>query len=132
MCEVCWFLFVGLFFLIIYLLDILNCKRKNNTQTPPTPYKIQYTHQEYIEVMTEEGQEVVREAMGIEPPQEQRESSFNSGESDPLRAPLSILIKVTKVNGESLPYGEVSTTLVEEIFQNSVGLVPLEVLVLND
>ena len=54
------------------------------------------------------------------------------GEADPLRAPLSILIKVTKASGESLPYGEVSVALVEEIFQNSVGVVPLEVLVLNN
>ena len=45
---------------------------------------------------------------------------------------MSILIKVTKVNGESLPYGEVSVGLVEEIFQNSIGVTPLKVLVLND
>ena len=31
-----------------------------------------------------------------------------------------------------MPYGEVSTELVEEIFQNGTGVQPLEVLVLND
>ena len=31
-----------------------------------------------------------------------------------------------------MPYGEVSTGLVEEIFQNGAGVRPLEVLVLND
>ena len=82
--------------------------------------------------MTEEGQEVMRGAVGPEPSPERRESSITSGETDPLRAPLSILIKVTQVSGEPLPYGEVSVALVEEIFQNCVGVIPLEVLVLND
>ena len=57
---------------------------------------------------------------------------MSTREDDPLRAPLSILIKVTKNDGEPLPYGEVSTGLVEEIFQNGAGVRPLEVLVLND
>ena len=67
--------------------------------------------------MTEEGQDAVRGAMGLQPSPEQRESSLDSGETDPLRAPLSILIKVTRTSGESLPYGEVSVALVEEIFK---------------
>ena len=75
---------------------------------------------------------MVRGAMGLQPSPERRESSVDSGETDPLRAPLSILIKVTRISGDSLPYGEVSVALVEEIFQNSVGVTPLEVLVLND
>ena len=64
---------------------------------------------------------------------ERKESFFSSaGESDPTKYPLSILIKITKDNGESLPFGEVNTELVEEIFQNSVGITPLDVLILND
>ena len=64
---------------------------------------------------------------------ERKDSFFSSaGESDPTKFPLSILIKITKDNGESLPFGEVNTGLVEEIFQNSVGIVPIDVLTLND
>ena len=74
--------------------------------------------------MTEEGQEVMRGAIGPEPSPERRESSITSKETDPLRAPLSILIKVTQNSGESSPYGEVSVALVEEIFQNCVGVTP--------
>ena len=39
-------------------------------------------------------------------------------------------MKITKEDGESLPYGEVE--IVEEIFQNNPGITPLEVLILND
>ena len=61
------------------------------------------------------------------------ESFFSSaGESDPTKYPLSILIKITKDNRESLPFGEVNTELVEEIFQNSVGIILVDVLILND
>ena len=45
---------------------------------------------------------------------------------------MSILIKITKDNGESLPFGEVNAELVEEIFKNSVGIVPVDLLILND
>ena len=51
---------------------------------------------------------------------------------NPARAPLSILVKITQIDRESLPYGEVTVGLVEEIFQNSAGVTPLEVLTLND
>ena len=64
---------------------------------------------------------------------ERKDSFFSSaGESDPTKYPLSILIKITKDNGESLPFGEVKTELVEEIFQNSLGIIPIDVLILND
>ena len=47
---------------------------------------------------------------------ERKESFFSSaGESDPTKYPLSNLTKITKDNGESLPFGEVNTELVEEI-----------------
>ena len=56
--------------------------------------------------MTEEGQEVMRGAVGPEPSPERRESSITSGETDPLRAPLSILIKVTRrLVGSHYPMG---------------------------
>ena len=64
---------------------------------------------------------------------ERKDSFFSAAdEGDPTKFPLSILIKVTKDNGESLPYGEVNIELAEEIFQNSVGITPVEVLILND
>ena len=67
------------------------------------------------------------------PSPEKKESFFSSSEvTDPGRAPLSILVKIMKIDRESLPYGEVSVELVEEIFQNSAGITPLEVLILND
>ena len=132
MCKISLFSIVSLLFVIFCLLEILNCKRRNNTLTFPTPSPIKYIRQEYIEIMAEGGQDLERGALGLQPSPERRESSVNSGETDLLRAPLSILIKVTRIGGESLPYGEVSAALVEEIFQNSVGVTPLEVLVLND
>ena len=50
--------------------------------------------------MTEQGQEIVGGAAGLGTSPERKESSFNSGDTDPLRAPLSILIKVTQISGE--------------------------------
>ena len=71
--------------------------------------------------------------MGIESSPDRKGSFFSTSEnSKPGKALLSILVKVTKINGESLPYGEVSVELIEEIFQNNVGITPLEVLVLNN
>ena len=70
---------------------------------------------------------------GSAPSPEKKESLFSSSKvTDPGRAPLSILVKITKEDGESLPYGEVSVELVKEIVQNNTGITPLEVLVLND
>ena len=64
---------------------------------------------------------------------ERKDSFFSSaGESDPTKSPLSIFIKITKDNNESLPFGEVNVELVEEIFQNSIGITPIDVLILND
>ena len=45
---------------------------------------------------------------------------------------LSLLIKITKDNGESLPYGTVYDQLIIELFQNNVGTLPTSILVLND
>ena len=132
MCEVCWILFVGLFLVVLCLLKIVNCKRSRNTLKTYTLNSIYHIRQGYTNIMTEEGREMVRGAEGPQPSPGRRDSSIASGETDPLRAPLSILIKVTRVSGEPLPYGEVSVELVEEIFQNCVGVTPLEVLVLND
>ena len=71
--------------------------------------------------------------VGSVPSPEKKESFFTSSEiTDPGKAPLSILIKIAKENRESLPYGEVTVELVEEIFQNNAGITPLEVLILND
>ena len=83
--------------------------------------------------MTEEGISGLGGNNGLVPSPEKKESFFSSSEvTDPGRAPLSILVKITKIDGESLPYGEVSVELVEEIFQNNAGITPLEVLILND
>ena len=83
--------------------------------------------------MTEEGTSGLGENKGLVPSPEKKESLFSSSEvTDPGRAPLSILVKLMKIDGESLPYGEVSVELVEEIFQNNAGITPLEVLILND
>ena len=83
--------------------------------------------------MTETGKEVMGGAMGIESSPDRKGSFFGTSEnSEPGKAPLSILVKVTKIDGESLPYGEVSVELIKEIFQNNAGITPLEVLVLND
>ena len=48
------------------------------------------------------------------------------------RADLSILLKITKTNGKSLPFGTVNEKLVEELFQNALGIVPLEIIIGND
>ena len=83
--------------------------------------------------MTEQGISELGGNVGSVSSPEKKESFFSSSEiTDPGRAPLSILVKVTKEDGESLPYGEVSVELIEEIFQNNVGITPLEVLILND
>ena len=42
------------------------------------------------------------------------------------------MVKITKINGESLPYGMVNDQLIIELFQNNVGTLPTNVLVLND
>ena len=45
---------------------------------------------------------------------------------------LSLLIKITKQNGESLPYGTVNDQLIIELFQNNVGTLSVGILVLNN
>ena len=45
---------------------------------------------------------------------------------------FSLLLKICKANGESLPYGVVNNQLVVELFQNTVGQLPSQTLVLYD
>ena len=42
---------------------------------------------------------------------------------------LSLLIKITKENGESLPYGTVNDQLIIKLFQNNVRTLPVGILV---
>ena len=51
---------------------------------------------------------------------------------DVRKKELSLLIKITRENGESLPYGTVNDQLIIELFQNKVGTLPISILVLND
>ena len=124
-------MFVSLLIVVIYLLEKLNCKRLHDT-TLVVWLNLTESIDNTDNVMTEKGQSIEKGGGFEGSSPEKRESSFSSGGTDPLKAPLSILIKITKINGESLPYREVSAGLVEEIFQNSVGIIPLDVLVLND
>ena len=133
MCEVvCLFMFVSLLLVVIYLLERVNCKRLHDTTVVVGLNLAESKGKSTSDIMSEKGREMEKGVELVRGSPSKGESSFSSGETDPLKAPLSILVKVTKVNGESLPYGEVSTGLVEEIFQNSVGIVPLDVLILND
>ena len=49
-----------------------------------------------------------------------------------MKKELSLLIKITQNNGESLPYSTVYDQLIIELFQNNVGSLPTSILVLND
>ena len=51
---------------------------------------------------------------------------------DVRKKELSLLIKISKDNGESLPYSTVNDQLIIELFQNNVGTLPTSILVLND
>ena len=133
MCEeVVCYMFVSFLFVVFQILELLNCKRPSDTLDTKTLKETLKEREKTGEVMNEQEQGAIGGVPILETPQENNESFASTEEGDPLRAPLSILIKVTKVGGESLPYGEVSTELVEEIFQNGAGVRPLEVLVLND
>ena len=133
MCEeVVCYMFVSFLFVVFQILKLVNCKRPNDTLDTKTLKEILKEREKTSEVMNEQEQGTIGGVPVPEAPQENNESFASTEEGDPLRAPLSILIKVTKAGGESLPYGEVSTELVEEIFQNGAGVRPLEVLVLND
>ena len=48
------------------------------------------------------------------------------------RADLSIIVKITKTNGESLPFGMVTEELVAKIFNNAFRVVPIEIIVCNE
>ena len=133
MCEeVVCYMFVSFLLIVFQILELVNCKRPNDTLNTKTLKEILKEREKTSEVMNEQEQGATGGVLNHEVPQENNESFASTEEGDPLRAPLSILIKVTKAGGESLPYGEVSTELVEEIFQNGAGVRPLEVLVLND
>ena len=45
---------------------------------------------------------------------------------------LSLLLKICQADGQSLPYGVVNDQLILELFQNTVGHIPSQILVLND
>ena len=124
-------MFVGLLIIITYLLDKVTCKRLHDTLVVVGVNLKRKRKYGRSDVMSELGQGAEGGRI-LEVTPDKKESSFSSGGTDPLKAPLSILIKIMKVDGESLPYGEVSVGLIEEIFQNSVGVTPLEVLILND
>ena len=62
-----------------------------------------------------------------------REQFPEEGSSlDVRKKDLSLLIKITKENRESLPYGTVNNQLIIELFQNNLGTLPVSILVLND
>ena len=69
--------------------------------------------------------------MGIESSSVQRELFPEEGSSVD-KPQLSLLLKISKADGESLPYGVVNDQLVLELMQNTVGHLPSQILVLND
>ena len=69
--------------------------------------------------------------MGMESSSVKREL-FPEGGSSVDKPQLSLLLKICKANGKSLPYGVVNDQLVLELFQNTVGQLPSQILVLND
>ena len=79
MCEISWILIVGLFCVVFCLLEIVNCKRNRNTLDSSTLNLTYHIRQGYTNIMTEEGQEMVRGAEGPQPSPGQRESSIASG-----------------------------------------------------
>ena len=125
-------MFVSLLIVIICLLKRVNFKRLHDTTVVVELNLINSKGESIGDIMNEKGQEMEKGAESTRGSPNKGESSFSLGETDSLKAPLSILVKVTKINGESLPYREVSAGLVEEIFQNSIGVSPLDVLILND
>ena len=48
------------------------------------------------------------------------------------RVPLALLIKVTKIEGEPLTYGDFNEGLVLELFHNVTEVVPMAIKILND
>ena len=123
MCEeVVCYMFVSFLFVIFQISELLNCKRPNNTLDTKILKETLKEREKISKVMNEQEQGAIGGVPNPETPQEENESFASTEGGDPLRAPLSILIKVTKMGGESLPYGEVSTELVEEIFQNGAGV----------
>ena len=69
--------------------------------------------------------------MGMESSSVKREL-FPEGGSSVDKPQLSLLLKMCKASGESLPYGVVNDQLVLELFQNTMGQLPSQILVLND
>ena len=66
-------------------------------------------------------------------PSEARRELFKdtSVNADDVVKELTILVKITKSNGEPLPPGTVNSDLITEMFQNAVGVLPLEIEVLG-
>ena len=81
--------------------------------------------------MSESDEQVV---MGVTPSKEVKRELFKEEAQGTSvdRADLSMIIKITKVNGESLPYGTVTEELIVELFQNVFGAIPLEIIIIND
>ena len=78
--------------------------------------------------MAEGGKEIEGESSIVK-----RELFPEQGSSvDSKNNELSLLIKITKENGESLPYGVVNNQLIIELFQNVIGALPSSILTLND
>ena len=78
--------------------------------------------------MAEGGKEIEGESSIVK-----RELFPEQGSSvDSKNNELSLLIKITKENGESLPYGVVNDQLIIELFQNAIGALPSSILILND
>ena len=81
--------------------------------------------------MSESDEQVV---MGATPSKEVKRELFKDEVQGTSvdRADLSMIMKITKANGESLPYGTVSEELIVELFQNAFGALPLEIIIIND
>ena len=83
--------------------------------------------------MTEEGQEMERGGYGTRTSSRTERILHNLRGYGSSESPLvNTNQRLLGVAGSHYPTGEVSVALVEEIFQNCVGVTPLEVLVLND
>ena len=72
--------------------------------------------------------------MGVTPSKEVKRELFREDTQGTSvdRADLSMIMKITKINGESLPFGTVTEELVIELFQNAFGVIPMEIIVIND
>ena len=81
--------------------------------------------------MSESNEQVV---MGATPSKEVKRELFKEDAQGTSvdRADLSMIMRITKVNGESLPYGTVTEELIVELFQNTFEAIPMEIIIIND